>query len=276
MDWIVACKALLLGIVEGLTEFLPVSSTGHLIVAGSLLNFTGNYAKAFDVVIQLGAILAVCWEFRHKIAQVVLTLPSQANSRRFAAHIIIACLPAVILGLIFAKSIKAVLFNPVSVALALLIGGIIILWVERRQQKSSIGAQINSLEEITAGAALKVGIAQCFALIPGMSRSGSTIIGGMLIGLERRVATEFSFFLAIPLLFGATGYELYKLHNLISASDFSILGIGFFAALVSGFVSVRWLLRFITSHDFRIFAWYRIGFALLILVTAYSGVIEWA
>ncbi len=275
MDWIVACKALLLGIVEGLTEFLPVSSTGHLIVAGSLLNFTGNYVKAFDVVIQLGAILAVCWEFRHKIGQVVLTLPSQANSRRFVAHIIIACLPAVILGLIFAKPIKAVLFNPVSVALALFIGGIIILWVERRQQKSSMGAQINILEEITAGTALKVGIAQCFALIPGVSRSGSTIIGGMLIGLERRVATEFSFFLAIPLLFGATCYELYKLHNLINASDFSIFGIGFFAALVSGFVSVRWLLRFITSHDFRIFAWYRIGFGLLILVTAYSGMIKW-
>ncbi len=275
MDWILACKALLLGIIEGLTEFLPISSTGHLIVAGSLLNFTDNYAKAFDVVIQLGAILAVCWEFRHKIGQLVLTLPTQSISRRFALNIIIACLPAVILGLIFAKPIKTILFNPVSVALALLVGGIVILWVEKRQQKVRVDEQINTLDEITGRAALKVGIAQCFALIPGMSRSGATIIGGMLIGLERRVATEFSFFMAIPLLFGATGYELYKLHSLINVSDLSILGIGFVAALISGFISVRWLLRFITTHDFRVFAWYRIVFGLLILATAYSGVIRW-
>lgn len=196
MDWLMACKALILGVVEGLTEFLPVSSTGHLIVAGSLLNFTDDHAKTFDVVIQLGAILAVCWEFRRRIGTVVVGLPSRPDARRFALNVIIATIPAVVLGLLFEKAIKAALFSPVPVAFALVAGGVVILWAEARQRaRGGAVARVQNVDDLSPLDALKVGLAQCFALIPGMSRSGSTIIGGMLFGLERRVATEFSFFL---------------------------------------------------------------------------------
>ncbi|MEA3083411.1 MAG: undecaprenyl-diphosphatase, partial [Paraburkholderia sp.] len=209
MDWLLACKALILGVVEGLTEFLPVSSTGHLIVAGSLLNFTDEHAKTFDVVIQLGAILAVCWEFRRRIGSVVVGLPSRPDARRFTLNVIIATIPAIVLGLLFEKAIKAALFSPVPVAFALVAGGVVILWAEARQRaRGDAAARVQNVDDLGPLDALKVGLAQCFALIPGMSRSGSTIIGGMLFGLERRVATEFSFFLAIPIIFGATAYEL--------------------------------------------------------------------
>ncbi|PRY03850.1 undecaprenyl-diphosphate phosphatase [Paraburkholderia sp. BL25I1N1] len=276
MDWLLACKALILGVVEGLTEFLPVSSTGHLIVAGSLLNFTDEHAKTFDVVIQLGAILAVCWEFRRRIGSVVSGLPSRPDARRFTLNVIIATIPAIVLGLLFEKSIKAALFSPVPVAFALVAGGVVILWAEARQRaQGEREARVQNVDDLSALDALKVGLAQCFALIPGMSRSGSTIIGGMLFGLDRRVATEFSFFLAIPIIFGATAYELYKDWHLLSVDALGTFAIGFVAAFVSAFACVRWLLRYIAAHDFTAFAWYRIGFGLLILLVGYSGALSW-
>lgn len=277
MDWLLACKALILGVVEGVTEFLPVSSTGHLIVAGSLLNFTDEHAKTFDVVIQLGAILAVCWEFRRRIGSVVVGLPSRPDARRFTLNVIIATIPAVVLGLLFEKAIKAALFSPVPVAFALVAGGVVILWAEARQRaRGDVAARVQNVDDLSPLDALKVGLAQCFALIPGMSRSGSTIIGGMLFGLERRVATEFSFFLAIPIIFGATAYELYKDWHLLSADALGSFALGFVAAFISAFACVRWLLRYIAAHDFTVFAWYRIGFGLLILLVGYSGALSWA
>ncbi|MFD1555395.1 undecaprenyl-diphosphate phosphatase [Paraburkholderia silviterrae] len=281
MDWIVTCKALILGIVEGLTEFLPVSSTGHLIVAGSVLGFDGEFEKTFDVVIQLGAILAVCWEFRRKICAVVTGLPTRPDARRFALNIVVATIPAVVLGLLFEKAIKSVLFSPVPVAFALVAGGLIILWVEgRRRAGAGAGkvpppARVNSLDDISLFDALKVGCAQCCALIPGMSRSGSTIIGGMLFGIERRVATEFSFFLAIPIIFGATVYEMHKTWQTLSVDWLGLFGVGFIAAFISAFACVRWLLRYIASHDFTVFAWYRIAFGLVILLFGYGGGLDW-
>ncbi|MFL9905493.1 undecaprenyl-diphosphate phosphatase [Paraburkholderia sp. RL17-337-BIB-A] len=276
MDWLLACKALILGVVEGLTEFLPVSSTGHLIVAGSLLNFTDEHAKTFDVVIQLGAILAVCWEFRRRIGSVVVGLPSRPDARRFTLNVIIATIPAIVLGLLFEKAIKAALFSPVPVAFALVAGGVVILWAEARERARGAAARIQNVDDLSPLDALKVGLAQCFALMPGMSRSGSTIIGGMLFGLERRVATEFSFFLAIPIIFGATAYELYKDWHLLSADALGSFALGFVAAFISAFACVRWLLRYIAAHDFTVFAWYRIGFGLLILLVGYSGELSWA
>lgn len=276
MDWLMICKALILGVVEGLTEFLPVSSTGHLIVAGSVLKFEGDYAKSFDVVIQLGAILAVCWEFRRKIGSVIVGLPARSDARRFTLNVIVATVPAVVLGLLFERSIKSVLFAPLPVALALIAGGIVIFWVERHQRRNGApvaqtSARVRSIDEISPIDALKVGFAQCFALIPGMSRSGSTIIGAMLFGFERRVATEFSFFLAIPVIFGATVYELHKNWHGLPADWLGVVGVGFVAAFVSAFLCVRWLLRFVASHDFTAFAWYRIALGLVILLAGYGG-----
>ena len=276
MDWILFCKALILGVVEGLTEFLPVSSTGHLIVAGSLLDFTGAEAKTFHVVIQFGAILAIVWEYRRKIGAVVVGLPTQAKARRFTANVVIATIPAVVLGLLLEKKIKAVLFSPVPVAVALILGGVVILWAEARQRDRGVAPRVTSVDELTYADALKVGLAQCLALIPGTSRSGSTIIGGMLFGLERRVATEFSFFLAIPIIFGATVYELAKDWQTLSFDAFGLFAVGMVAAFISGFVCIRWLLRYVATHDFTAFAWYRIGFGLLILAVGYSGALSWA
>jgi undecaprenyl-diphosphatase len=276
MDWILFCKALILGVVEGLTEFLPVSSTGHLIVAGSLLNFTGAEAKTFHVVIQFGAILAIVWEYRRKIGAVIVGLPTQPKARRFTANVVIATIPAVVLGLLLEKKIKAVLFSPVPVAVALILGGVVILWAEARQRDRGVAPRVTSVDELTYADALKVGLAQCLALIPGTSRSGSTIIGGMLFGLERRVATEFSFFLAIPIIFGATVYELAKDWQTLSFDAFGLFAVGMVAAFISGFVCIRWLLRYVATHDFTVFAWYRIGFGLLILAVGYSGALSWA
>ncbi|TDN68710.1 undecaprenyl-diphosphate phosphatase [Paraburkholderia sp. BL10I2N1] len=275
MDWILICKALILGVVEGLTEFLPVSSTGHLIVVGSLLNFNNEHEKTFDVVIQLGAILAVCWEYRRKIGSVVAGLHTQPVARRFTLNVIIATIPAVVLGLLLEKTIKAALFSPVPVALALVTGGVIILWVEGRQRDRRAAPRVLSIDDLSPLDALKVGLAQCLALIPGMSRSGSTIIGGMLFGLERRVATEFSFFLAIPIIFGATLYETVKNWHTLATDALGIFAVGFVAAFVSAFACVRWLLRYIAAHDFTVFAWYRIGFGLLILLVGYSDELSW-
>ena len=275
MDLTLAIKVIIMGIVEGLTEFLPISSTGHLILAGILLNFTGEKVKVFEIVIQAGAMLAVCWEYRVKIARVILDFRHDIGARRFVLNLMIAFLPAVVLGLAFGKAIKAHLFKPVPVALAFIIGAFIIMIVEKRNRRT-LFTRVDSVDDMSLLDALKVGVAQCFALIPGTSRSGATIIGAMAFGLSRRAATEFSFFLAIPTLFGATVYSLYKERALLSAADLPMFGLGAFAAFVSAFLCVRWLLRYISSHDFRAFAWYRIAFGIVVLATALTGWVNWA
>jgi undecaprenyl-diphosphatase len=272
MDQVILIKALILGVVEGLTEFLPVSSTGHLILAGDLLNFNDDKGKLFEIVIQCGAILAVCWEYRAKIVTVISGLGSQREAQRFALNLAVAFVPLAVLGLAFGKAIKAQLFHPVPVALAFIVGGFIILWAERRKHT----VHIREVEDLNWTDALKLGIAQAFALIPGTSRSGATIIGGLLFGLSRKAATEFSFFLAIPTLFAASAYELYKERTLLAFDDLGMWSVGFVSAFVSAFLCVRWLLRYISSHDFTLFAWYRIAFGLVVLGTAYSGLVDWS
>jgi len=280
MDLILLLKAVILGVVEGLTEFLPISSTGHLILIGDLLDFNDDRGKAFEVIIQFGAILAVCWEFREKLLKVASSFTSSPNSRRFVLNLIIASVPAMGLAFLFGKHIKAVLFSPVPVATAFIVGALIIFWAERRQEKKSdVQSSIQSVDDLTPLDALKVGIAQCAALIPGTSRSGATIIGGMLFGLPRVVATEFSFFLAIPVIGGATAYELIKLwkHPVSMSGEFSLaIAVGFIAAFISAFVCVRWLIHYVAHHNFVPFAWYRIIFGLLVLITSYSGMIAWS
>ena len=275
MELTLLIQVVIMGIVEGLTEFLPISSTGHLILAGSLLNFTGEKVKVFEIVIQAGAMLAVCWEYRVKIARVILDFRSDIAARRFVVNLMVAFLPAVVLGLIFGKAVKAHLFKPIPVALAFILGAFIIIVVEKRQRRVMY-SRVDSVDDMSVVDALKVGLAQCFALIPGTSRSGATIIGAMAFGLSRRAATEFSFFLAIPTLFGATVYSLYKERALLSAADLPMFGVGALSAFISAFFCVRWLLRYISSHDFMIFAWYRIVFGGIVLVTALTGWVQWA
>ena len=272
MDWLLLTKALILGIVEGLTEFLPISSTGHLILVGDLLDFNDEKGKVFAIVIQLGAILAVCWEYRAKIGEVVAGIGSSADANRFVLNIFIAFLPAAILGLLFIKTIKQYLFHPVPVALALVAGGVLILWAERRKHV----VDVERVEDMDWKHALKVGLVQCLALIPGTSRSGATIIGGLFFGLSRKAATEFSFFLAIPIMFAATFYDVYKHHEILHFDDIGMFVVGFVASFISALLAVRGLLRFISHHDFTVFAWYRIVFGLIVLVTAYSGVVQWS
>jgi len=280
MDLILLLKAVILGVVEGLTEFLPISSTGHLILVGDLLDFNDERGKAFEVIIQFGAILAVCWEFREKLLKVAGSFTSSSNSRRFILNLIIASVPAMGLAFLFGKHIKAVLFSPVPVASAFIVGALIIFWAERRQEKKGdVQSSIQSVDDLTPLDAIKVGIAQCAALIPGTSRSGATIIGGMLFGLPRTVATEFSFFLAIPVIGGATAYELLKLwkHPVSMSGEFSLaIAVGFISAFISAFVCVRWLIHYVAHHNFVPFAWYRIIFGLLVLITSYSGMIAWS
>lgn len=265
-------KAVLLGIVEGLTEFLPISSTGHLILAGDLLDFNDERGKVFEIVIQFAAILAVCWEYRAKLGSVFKGLAKQEEvAQRFTLNLAIAFMPLAILGLAFGKAIKAHLFAPVPVALAFIIGGFVILWAEKRQHTITI----ESVDEMRWQDALKMGCAQALALIPGTSRSGSTIIGGLFFGLSRKAATEFSFFLAIPTLTMATAYEVYKHRDLFHAHDSSLFLVGSIASFISAFIAVRGLLRYISRHDFTIFAWYRIAFGLVVLATAYSGAVKW-
>lgn len=278
MDIILALKALIMGLVEGFTEFLPISSTGHLILTEHLLGFQGmeEKMKVFEIVIQAGAIFAVCWEYRARIAAVLGGLFSDRKQQRFAINVLIAFLPAAVLGVLFSKAIKATLFAPVPVALAFIVGGLVILWVEKREKANPGMARVQSVDDMTAADALKIGIAQAFALIPGTSRSGATIMGSMIFGLSRKVATEFSFFLAIPTLLGATVYSLYKERALLSAADLPLFSIGTVAAFASAFLCVRWLLRYVSSHTFNAFAWYRIAFGLLVLITGYTGVVVWA
>lgn len=276
MDIVLAIKIIIMGVVEGLTEFLPISSTGHLILAGSLLDFTGEKVKVFEIVIQAGAMLAVCWEYRLRIAHVVSGLSTQPAARKFVLNLLVAFLPAVVLGLAFGKMIKAHLFAPVPVAAAFIVGAFLILWIERSQRLRPVAARIDAVDDMSLLDAFKVGCAQCLALIPGTSRSGASIIGAMAFGLSRKAATEFSFFLAIPTLFGATVYSLYKERALLSVADLPMFGLGALAAFISAFFCVRWLLRYISTHDFTLFAWYRIVFGLFILLSAWSGWIVWA
>jgi len=273
VDIVLLAKAAIMGIVEGLTEFLPISSTGHLILAGSLLGFDDDKAKVFDIAIQTGAIFAVVLVFWHKIHSTVVALPRQPKARRFALNVLIAFLPAVVLGLLFGKAIKAHLFTPTVVASTFIIGGFIILWAERRPPGS---VRIENVDDMTPWDALKVGLVQCFAMIPGTSRSGSTIIGGMLLGLSRKAATDFSFFLAIPTLIGAGVYSLYKERALLSMADIPLFAVGLVFSFLSAWLCVRWLLRYISTHDFVPFAWYRIAFGIVVLATAWSGVVVWA
>ena len=280
MDIALLIKAAVMGVVEGLTEFLPISSTGHLILAGALLGFDDEKAKVFDIAIQTGAIFAVILVYWQKIRDTVLALPTQKQAQQFALNVLIAFIPAVVLGLLFGKAIKAHLFTPVVVASTFIIGGFIILWAERREAARVASAQtqdsVNSVDDMSWRDALKVGLVQCLAMIPGTSRSGATIIGGMLLGLSRKAATDFSFFLAIPTLIGAGAYSLYKDRALLSMTDLPMFGVGLIFSFISAWICVRWLLRFIATHSFVGFAWYRIGFGVVVLATAWSGVVKWA
>jgi undecaprenyl-diphosphatase len=273
MDAVILLKALILGVIEGLTEFLPISSTGHLIIASQLLGFHDEKGKVFEIAIQTGAMLAIVWEYRERFARALTGIGRDPVATRFVVNLIVAFMPAAVLGLAFGKLIKAHLFNAIAVATAFIVGGIVILWVERRKSRT---ARIESVDEMTPLDALKVGIAQAFALIPGTSRSGATIIGGMLFGLSRKAATEFSFFLAVPTLIAAGAYDLLKHRDLFSAADLPVFGVGLIAAFVSAFVCVRWLIRYIATHDFTVFAWYRIVFGAVVLFTAYAGLVTWA
>jgi undecaprenyl-diphosphatase len=272
MDLLLLVKALVLGIVEGLTEFLPISSTGHLIIVGALLDFNDDKGKLFEIVIQLGAIVAVVWEYRARLTRVVVTLGSSADSRRFAFNLLLAFLPAAILGLTFGSAIKRHLFHPVPVATAFIVGGLLILWVERRKHQ----IRIEEVDAMRAGDAIKVGLAQALALIPGTSRSGATIIGGLFFGMSRRAATEFSFFLAIPTLTAAALYDLYKHRSLLGADDLALFGVGFVAAFLSALLAVRGLIRYVAHHDFTVFVWYRIIFGVIVLATAWFGWVDWS
>jgi undecaprenyl-diphosphatase len=271
MDLWTAFQALILGIVEGLTEFLPISSTGHQIIVADLINFGGERAAAFNIIIQLGAILAVVWEFRAKILEIVTGLPTQRKAQRFTVNLLIAFFPAVILGIIFADKIHEYLFNPITVAVALVVGGIIMLWAEKREHV----VRVDHVDDMHWTDALKIGCAQCLAMIPGTSRSGSTIIGGLLFGLSRKAATEFSFFLAMPTMVGAAVYSGYKFKDAFQMADLPIIVIGFVTSFVFAMIAVRSLLKFIANHSYAVFAWYRIVFGLVILATWQFGWVDW-
>jgi undecaprenyl-diphosphatase len=271
MDVYPLFQALILGIVEGLTEFLPISSTGHLILAGDLLDFNDDRGKLFEIVIQSGAILAVVWEYRARFARTLAGFPRDPLARRLVVNLTIAFMPLAVLGLLFGKAIKATLFAPVPVAIAFIVGAFIILWAEKRTHTVTI----HSVDSIGPWDALKLGLAQVCALIPGTSRSGATIIGGLFFGLSRQAATEFSFFLAVPTLGAATAYQLYKERHLLAWDDLGMWIVGFVSAFISAFLCVRWLLRYISNHDFTIFAWYRIVFGLVVIATWQLGLVNW-
>ena len=284
MDIALLVKAAILGIVEGLTEFLPISSTGHLILASSLLGFRGENVATFEIAIQTGAMLAVIWEYRQKLIATVAGIARERAAQRFALNVIVAFLPAVVFGLAFGSLIKEKLFHPVPVATAFLVGGLIILWVEARH-KRAFGerdlegrrlARVETVDDMTVVDALKVGLVQCLAMIPGTSRSGATIIGGMVFGMSRRAATEFSFYLAIPTLIGAGVYSLWKQRGLLTTADLPLFAVGLVLAFASALLCIRWLIRYISTHDFTVFAWYRIVFGLVVLATAYFGWVDWS
>ncbi len=273
MDVVLLVKAAIMGVVEGLTEFLPISSTGHLILAGALLGFDDAKAKVFDIAIQTGAIFAVILVYWQRIRQTLVALPTERQAQRFALNVFIGFLPAVVLGLLLGKAIKEHLFTPVVVASTFIIGGFIILWAERRAPGHT---RVHSVDEMTPWDALKVGLAQCLAMVPGTSRSGATIIGGMLLGLSRKAATDYSFFLAMPTLIGAGAYSLYKERALLSVADIPLFATGLVFSFLSAWLCVRWLLSYISTHSFVPFAYYRIVFGFVVLVTAWAGWVHWA
>lgn len=273
MEWLLILKAILMGLVEGVTEFLPISSTGHLIILGDLIDFLDKGRRdVFEVAIQLGAILAICWEYRARLIGVVQRLPSDPKARGFVLNLLIAFLPAAVMGVIFISAIKSLLFYPVPVACALLIGGFVILWLEKREHV----IRVHSVDDMTAMDAFKIGCAQCLALIPGTSRSGATIMGGLFFGFSRTTAAEFSFFLAIPTMFAATFYDILKHRELFEPSDFGLMAIGFIAAFISALLVVRALMKFIANHSFIAFAFYRIGLGILLLGLSFTGVVNFS
>ena len=274
MDILLLVKAAIMGIVEGLTEFLPISSTGHLILAAALLDLQGDKIKLFEIVIQTGAIMAIVSLYAQRLWQTVVGLPTQPQARRFTANVLIGFFPAALAGFLFIDVIKGVLFSPMVVAFGFISGGLVILWVERLQRLGA-SSPIDGVDAVSWRDALKVGLIQCTALVPGVSRSGATIIGAMWLGFNRKAATEFSFFLAIPMLFGAAAYDLYKSHSLLSVDDIPLFAVGLLVSYLSAWVCVKWLLRFVGNHTFAPFAWYRIAFGALILLTAYTGWVDW-
>lgn len=283
MDILLLVKAAIMGIVEGLTEFLPISSTGHLILTASLLDFTGEMVKVFEIAIQTGAMFAVIWEYRVRLGATVAGITHQAVAQRFVRNLLIAFVPAVVFGLALGGLIKEHLFHPVPVATAFVVGGLIILWVERRHRalfgerdlEGGRVARVETIDDMSALDALKVGLVQCAALIPGTSRSGATIIGAMLFGFSRKAATEFSFFLGIPTLMGAGAYSLIKQRDLLSWGDLPVFAVGVVFAFLSALVCIRWLIRYVSTHDFTVFAWYRIAFGGLVLLSAWGGWVDW-
>ena len=276
MDIALLIKAVIMGVVEGLTEFLPISSTGHLILAGALLGFDDDKAKVFDIAIQTGAIFAVILVYWQKIRTTLVDLPTKKQAQQLVLNVLIAFLPAVVLGLLFGKTIKAHLFTPVVVATTFIVGGFIILWAEKRQAAGGNAVRVTDADDMTWKDAVKVGLVQCLAMVPGTSRSGATIIGGMLLGLSRKAATDFSFYLAIPTLIGAGVYSLYKERALLGMADVPMFSVGLVVSFLSAWVCVRWLLRFIASHSFTGFAYYRIAFGIVVLLTAWTGTVQWA
>ncbi|MFP5418576.1 MAG: undecaprenyl-diphosphate phosphatase [Gammaproteobacteria bacterium] len=270
-DLTLLLTALILGLVEGITEFLPISSTGHLILASQLLGFHGEKAKVFMIAIQLAAILAVVWEYRVRLGHVARTVHTEPASRRLAVNLMAGFLPAAILGFLFYKQIKFYLFNPIVVASALVIGGVLILWAERRKHVVST----ETVDDLGWRRALAVGFAQALAMIPGTSRSGATIIGGLFLGMSRKAAAEFSFFLAIPTMTAATAYDLYKNWHLFDVNDVPLFLVGGVAAFISALIAVRTLIKFVSRHDYTLFAWYRIVFGGVVLATAYAGWVDW-
>jgi len=284
LDIVLWVKAAIMGIVEGLTEFLPISSTGHLILTGSLLDFTGDTIKVFEIAIQTGAMIAVVWEYRARLMSTFAGIRTEPVAQRFALNVVVAFIPAAIFGFLFNKAIKAHLFHPVPVAVAFIVGGFIILWVERRHKRlygdrdleGGRVARVETVDDMTPLDALKVGLLQCLALIPGTSRSGATIIGSLVLGFSRKAATEFSFFLGIPTLTAAGAYSVWKSRDLLQWSDVPIFLIGTVFAFVSALICIRWLIRYVSSHDFTLFAWYRIVFGIIVLATAYTGAVNWS
>jgi undecaprenyl-diphosphatase len=283
VDLLLLIKAVILGVVEGLTEFLPVSSTGHLIVVEDLLRFRVATRAVFIVAIQAGAILAVCWEYRARLVRLLGGIASERSEQQLALNVAVAFLPAAVAGVLFKSAIERLLFKPLPVAVALVAGGLVILWAEARHRRrygardleGTRHARIETIDDVRILDALKIGCAQCFALIPGTSRSGATIIGGLIFGFSRKAATEFSFFLAIPTVVGASVYTLYKARDQLVVDDLASYGAGFVAAFIAALLCVRWLLRYLSTHDFRPFAWYRIAFGAVILLTAYAGLVDW-
>ena len=283
MDLMLLMKAAVMGVVEGLTEFLPISSTGHLILTGSLLNFTGDMVKVFEIAIQTGAMFAVVWQYRQRLADTVRGITSQAQAQRFALNVLVAFMPAVVFGLLLGSTIKKHVFSPVPVALAFVVGGLLILWIEARHKRlygamdlaGGRRARVETVDDMTVADALKVGLLQCLALVPGTSRSGATIMGALVLGFSRKAATEFSFFLGIPTLMGAGAYSIWKQRQFLSVADVPVFAVGTVFAFFSALLCIRWLIRYVSTHDFTVFAWYRIVFGAIVLLTAFTGWVTW-